>query len=112
MKAPSLHGLRIELLAPPPVSPSPPPPTSPIQGSALVELNLSGNRLSDDGAHAMGTALANNTTLRWLDLSMNSINDEGLASIAAGMGENSTLTTLKVCSFDTLSSTSAFDPCP
>merc|ERR1711998_569279 len=62
----------------------------------MGELDLSGNRIKDDGAVAFGSALEMNSTLRLLNLTNNSIEDRGLAAVAAGMNRNSTITTLQL----------------
>lgn len=63
---------------------------------ALWTLDLSANRVGDDGAEAMGEALAENTVLRCLDLATNRIGDRGLTAIAKGMSINSSLSALRL----------------
>ncbi|MBN8828067.1 MAG: hypothetical protein J0H68_05110 [Sphingobacteriia bacterium] len=57
----------------------------------ITELILANNSINDNGAEAIGKALATNTTLVTLDLSGNCISFEGLKSILYGLKYNNTL---------------------
>lgn len=60
----------------------------------LVSLDLSGNRVGDAGAAALGAALKANVALRSLDLRSNGVGAAGLLAVARGMSINSTLRNL------------------
>ena len=63
---------------------------------SLTELNLSGNRIKDDGATALGRGLRCNSALRTLCLENNPIRDRGVAGLAEGLGGNAALARLAV----------------
>jgi NLR family CARD domain-containing protein 3 len=48
----------------------------------LINLNLSFNKIGDDGARTLGLAMECNTTLRWLSLRRNGISNAGAKAIA------------------------------
>ncbi|CAF1017840.1 unnamed protein product [Rotaria sp. Silwood1] len=63
--------------------------------TTLAELQLSHNRISDMGTHALAQALTiNNVTLDWLELHSNSITDEGAEYLADMLKRNKTITLL------------------
>ena len=57
------------------------------------------NGLAEDGGIAMGHALIHNQSLEELDISNNRINDNGIEAIAKGLKLNETLKILKVGSW-------------
>jgi Ran GTPase-activating protein (RanGAP) involved in mRNA processing and transport len=61
---------------------------------SLFSLDLSKNRLGDQGGEAIGDALAANTSLKRLNLSSNQMGEDGLSGVAKGMSINSTLRVL------------------
>uniref|UniRef100_A0A665UP76 EF-hand domain-containing protein n=1 Tax=Echeneis naucrates TaxID=173247 RepID=A0A665UP76_ECHNA len=62
----------------------------------IFELHLSGNGLSRVEAQSLGQALKQNNTLELLDLSHNRIHDEGVTLLCHGLATNDTLRVLKV----------------
>ena len=54
------------------------------------------NGLAEDGAIAIGHALLHNQSLEELDISNNRINDNGAEALAKGLKGNETLKLLKV----------------
>ncbi len=62
--------------------------------TTLMTLDISLNKIREEGARAIGEALKENTTLTELSLSDNFIGSAGVVSIAEALKENSTLTTL------------------
>ena len=58
------------------------------------------NGFGVEGAKAIGTALKSNRTLLELDLSHNRVPEEGATEIAQGMRENDVLQILKVNSIE------------
>ena len=59
-------------------------------------LNLSWNGFEDEGASAMGKALAHNGVLQELDISCNRLSPQGFLDLLKGLGKNETLQTLRV----------------
>ncbi|KAL1504242.1 hypothetical protein AB1Y20_010651 [Prymnesium parvum] len=59
-----------------------------------TSLDLSGNRIGDEGTNEVAAALTTNTTLTSLRLSGNDIGAEGLREVAAALKTNTTLTSL------------------
>ncbi|XP_044162704.1 NLR family CARD domain-containing protein 3-like [Acropora millepora] len=64
------------------------------ENSTLTSLDLSHNRIGNDGADALAKGLKENSTLTSLDLSNNRIGNDGADALAKGLKENSTLTSL------------------
>ncbi len=63
----------------------------------LVELYMNHNDIGDEGAKALANAfLFDNQTLNTLELSHNRIMNEGGTSLAIALANNQTLTTLKL----------------
>lgn len=65
-------------------------------GGVLATLNLSSNRICDQGGQALGVALRNSKHLLSLDISSNSIGDMGLVAIADALNANTTLQRLLI----------------
>ena len=57
-------------------------------GTSIRILNLSGNHVADQGASALGQALATNVSLVDLDLSANKIGADGGVALAGGVALN------------------------
>ncbi len=64
--------------------------------ASLLVVNLPGNRISDQGAIALATALKKNTVLRILRLQANDISDNGALAFATAMEENVSLVALEL----------------
>ena len=64
----------------------------------LLELDLSSNEISDEGATALQQALKGNTTLQRLNLSSNEISDEGATALQQALKGNTTLQRLNLSS--------------
>lgn len=62
----------------------------------LSALNLAGNKIQDQGAHALGVALRTCRTLVDLDVRNNSIGNSGLLAIADAMNQNTAIQRLQV----------------
>ena len=62
----------------------------------LSALNLAGNKIQDQGAHAIGVALRTCRTLVDLDVRNNSIGNSGLLAIADAMNQNTAIQRLQV----------------
>ncbi len=60
----------------------------------MATLDLSGNKIQDDGAEALADALGANTTLTSLNLLYNDISPDGAKSLAEALKSNITLTCL------------------
>lgn len=56
--------------------------------NVLLELTLTSNIISDEGAEALATALCKNTSLTLLDLSENFIRDAGAAALVNAVQAN------------------------
>jgi len=54
----------------------------------LLELSLTHNMISDEGADMLATALCKNTTLTLLDLSENFLQDIGAAALVCAVQAN------------------------
>eukprot|EP00944_MAST-04C_sp_MAST-4C-sp1_P007640 g7640.t1 len=65
-------------------------------GCILSSLNLSRNRIQDQGAQALGVALRSCRTLVDLDIRNNKIGDTGLVAIADAMASNSAIQRLQI----------------
>ena len=65
----------------------------------LKELYLHWNGFAAEGAKAMGHALKHNQCLEELDLSYNRIPEQGAIDLAGGVGTNDQLRALKVSNF-------------
>ena len=68
--------------------------------STLCKLNLSGNKITDEGAKKLAEGILNqvNTTLQELNISSNKITDEGAKKLAEGIQVNTTLQELNISS--------------
>ena len=64
--------------------------------TCLLELNVSMNAINDDGARGIAEAICVNTVLRKLDLSNNCITSEGARKIAEAIQANTTLNALDI----------------
>ena len=64
--------------------------------TSLLELNLSMNTIYDDGARGIAEAIQVNTVLQKLDLSTNEISDDGAAAISDNLKTNTLLQTLNM----------------
>ena len=64
--------------------------------SALQELNILFNNISDEGAEALAEALRVNTALQELNLGFNDISGKGAKVLAEAMKVNSALKELKL----------------
>lgn len=64
--------------------------------STIKKLNLHGNKIGNNGATALATALKINTSLWELDLCFNFINDEGVSMLAKALTTNTTLRVLRL----------------
>ena len=62
----------------------------------LKQLDLSWNGFGSAGAQALGEALRHNNTLVHLDLSNNRVSDEGTALLCNGLAANDSLRILRV----------------
>jgi Ran GTPase-activating protein (RanGAP) involved in mRNA processing and transport len=62
--------------------------------STLEKLDLTGNKIRDEGASAIAKALKNNNTLTSLSLRGNKLSDKGIESIAHALLSNTLLTAL------------------
>ena len=65
-------------------------------GCILSSLNMSRNRIQDQGAQALGVALRSCRTLADLDIRNNKIGDTGLVAIADAMASNTAIQRLQV----------------
>ncbi|CAF3993437.1 unnamed protein product [Rotaria magnacalcarata] len=66
----------------------------------LTTLNLSVNNIGDEGARHIANALSNNKTLTTLDLHKNQIGAKGAQRVANALDNNKALTTLDLCFTD------------
>ena len=64
----------------------------------LIRVDLSGKRISDEGAKALAKALESNMTLKTLDLKNNPIGDEGVKTLAKAYVKNRNLQILEIAS--------------
>ena len=64
--------------------------------STLQELNISHNKVSDDGIINIAKALQINVTLQILDVSHNSLSDNGVVTFSDYLKENNTLRQLRI----------------
>ena len=62
--------------------------------TTLSELNISGNNISNQGAELFSSALQVNKTLKKLNVSSNKIHDDGIVSISKCLQRNTSLTEL------------------
>ena len=62
----------------------------------VIELNVSQNEISDDGALCISKCIKNNKSLRKLDLSTNGITDLGMCEIVSALEVNQTLQKIDV----------------
>lgn len=67
-----------------------------VKPCSLTSLDLSHNRLGNEGATQLSEALKTNTSLRDLNLGLNGIEREGMQVLAAIMGVNSSLKTFSL----------------
>ena len=67
-----------------------------IQVNALQKLNLSGNEIADEGAKGLGEAIQVNITLQELNISSNKISDEGAKRLGEAIQVNTTLQELNI----------------
>ena len=67
------------------------------EDQTLTELNLGGNSIGDEGAKAIGGALAVNGVLKTLNLFRNNIGPEGATAIGEALRGNGVLTDLNLC---------------
>ena len=66
---------------------------------SIVEIDLSSNNIQDNGASSIGMALSNsNCNLEKLNISKNKIADDGARYILDGIANNTTLTSLNISS--------------
>ena len=63
---------------------------------SITSLDVSGNKLGDVGARALGLALTDNQGLQVLGTEHNLIGDSGCAALAAGLAANSSLRELRL----------------
>ena len=68
--------------------------------TSLTSLNLLGNRIGDDGAKALATALETNTSLTSLELGFNRIGADGATALATALKNNTSLTSLNLLNND------------
>lgn len=73
-----------------------PPVPFPFLVQGLRWLSLAGNRVGDQGACSLGTALAENAVLTHLDVSFNGISCKGAAALAHGLRANSAIENIQV----------------
>ena len=66
------------------------------EDDTLQELNMSNNRITNEGAKMIGEAIKVNKTLQKLDISNNSISDDGAAAISDGLKCNISLQELNM----------------
>ena len=66
------------------------------EDDTLQELNMSNNRITNEGAKMIGEAIKVNKTLQKLDISNNSISDDGTAAISDGLKCNISLQELNM----------------
>ena len=62
----------------------------------MISLDLRSNRIGDDGASALGDALATSRSLLRLYLSWNRIGDAGAEALALGLRRNAALKELNL----------------
>uniref|UniRef100_A0A3Q2G0Q1 Leucine rich repeat containing 71 n=1 Tax=Cyprinodon variegatus TaxID=28743 RepID=A0A3Q2G0Q1_CYPVA len=71
------------------------------EDSKFTQVSLRNNRIGDEGARLIGSALSTiksaNKNLLWLNLAFNNIGDEGAAHIAKGLRLNRTLLFISLC---------------
>ena len=65
----------------------------------MRSINLSWNGFSDKGSKAVSAALCKNSTLMEIDLSSNRITEEGIVYLTKAFPRNTTLEILKVVTF-------------
>jgi Ran GTPase-activating protein (RanGAP) involved in mRNA processing and transport len=65
--------------------------------SSLQTLNLTWNKIGDDGAVALAAGLKVNSSLQTLNLTWNKIGDEGAVALAEALKDNKSLQTLALC---------------
>eukprot|EP01065_Artemidia_motanka_P000157 TRINITY_DN10052_c0_g1_i2.p1 TRINITY_DN10052_c0_g1~~TRINITY_DN10052_c0_g1_i2.p1 ORF type:complete len:751 (+),score=237.34 TRINITY_DN10052_c0_g1_i2:109-2361(+) len=70
------------------------------RNTICLQLNLSHNIISDEGAGFCAHALRRNSTLLELNLSYNKIGDEGIERIGDALKKNTCLTELQICEND------------
>ena len=58
------------------------------ENTSLTRINLSNNKIGDEGGKAIGVALKVNTTLTWIDLRGNKIGDEAGKAIIEALKVN------------------------
>lgn len=71
---------------------------NPIWKTHVVRLNLSGNKITKDGAKILGDVLKKQFTIRYLDLSGNKLGVAGCQAIANALSTNTTLKYLNLYS--------------
>ena len=71
-----------------------------MQVDTLQELNISGNRIFDDGANVIAEAIQLNTALQKLNISGNSISDDGAIAFNECLETNTTLIELDMSRID------------
>ena len=64
----------------------------------VMDLNLSGNEITDEGAAAIGDMIHRNRCIKYLDLCCNQIGDEGVRSLALALRTNKTLAVISLSS--------------
>ncbi|CEO98351.1 hypothetical protein PBRA_006465 [Plasmodiophora brassicae] len=64
--------------------------------SVLISLNLADNCISGEGGAALGHALSKNATLQELSLRLNDVGDQGGAALLRGLIDNNTLESLNL----------------
>ena len=67
-----------------------------MNNSTLTELNLSSNKITDEGVRRLVKVIQVNTTLRSLDISHNTTSDDGMSSISDCLKINATLSKLNL----------------